>query len=89
MKLSSELHDTFRNSNASLCCRVLTRKMKHGSAEHVDQCVRLTGEVAAKVAGIIEREQGKGRSWPWWPVLLRSGWPDRDAMTGLENGFAA
>lgn len=59
MQLAKELHETFRKQNASLCCRVLTKKVRHGSAEHIDQCVRLTGEVAAEVARIIEREQGK------------------------------
>lgn len=58
MKLSNELHDWFKSSNGknALCCRIITRGMEMGSAEHVDQCRFLTGLVAEQVAKMIARE---------------------------------
>jgi C_GCAxxG_C_C family probable redox protein len=64
MALARELHDRFKERNTSLCCRVLTKNMKFGSPEHVQQCVRFTGEVAADVARIIERETAHPPSTP-------------------------
>lgn len=57
MRLSKELHDDFKNTYKSTCCRVLTRGMDLGAKEHLDQCVAITGHVAAKTASIILREQ--------------------------------
>ena len=56
MALSKELHDSFQNNHKVLCCRILTKGMKLGSAEHLKQCVAFTGEVAVKTAQIIARE---------------------------------
>jgi C_GCAxxG_C_C family probable redox protein len=56
MTLSKELHDIFRKQHKCLCCRVLTKDMLLGSPEHMDQCVRFTGEVAVEAAKIIIRE---------------------------------
>ncbi|SDB49258.1 C_GCAxxG_C_C family probable redox protein [Desulfonatronum thiosulfatophilum] len=63
MNLAKELHDTFKDRNKALCCRVLTKKVKHCSVEHLDQCTRFTGEVAADVARIIERERRESGSF--------------------------
>lgn len=56
MKYARELHDRFRKANKSVCCRVLTKNMLEGSAEHQKQCAELTGEVVEIVAEIILRE---------------------------------
>lgn len=55
MELAKELHDTFRDRHACLCCRVLTRGMELGSPEHMKQCISLTGEVAEETAKLIVR----------------------------------
>lgn len=56
MALANELHDTFRKRHRALCCRVLTKDMKLGSSEHMEQCISFTGEVAEEVAKMIVRE---------------------------------
>ncbi len=56
MQLSKELHDIFKERNRVLCCRILTKGMKKGSKEHLTQCARFTGEVAADTARILARE---------------------------------
>lgn len=56
MALANELHDTFRKRHRALCCRVLTKDMKLGSSEHMEQCISFTGEVAEEVAKMILRE---------------------------------
>ena len=56
MSLSKELHDTFKERNKTLCCRILTKGMKKGDKEHMKQCIRFTGEVAADTARIMARE---------------------------------
>lgn len=54
MKLSRQLHDKFTELNRCTCCRMLTKGMEKGSAEHKKQCVRFTGEVAEEVSQIIK-----------------------------------
>ncbi len=39
------------------CCRVLIRDLQFGSAEHIQQCVAITGEVAADVIELLSRDQ--------------------------------
>ena len=58
MLLSKELHDYFQAKNKVLCCKILTKGMTFGSAEHLEQCIRFTGEIAVKTAEIIARELG-------------------------------
>ena len=52
--LSSELHDRFQKRNGSTCCRKLIRHVEFGSSDHIKQCIRLTGEVAADVVDLME-----------------------------------
>lgn len=52
--LSAELHDRFLRRNKVACCRKLIKHMKFGSKEHMRQCIRFTGEVAADVIDLIE-----------------------------------
>ncbi len=59
MALTKELHNEFKNTHRSLCCRVLTKDMELGSQEHMEQCISFTGEVAEKVARMIIRELDK------------------------------
>jgi C_GCAxxG_C_C family probable redox protein len=53
---AKELHDRFEARRKRVCCRVLTRNLKLGSPEHVQQCITITGEVAADVIDLLERE---------------------------------
>lgn len=59
MALTKELHNEFKNTHRSLCCRVLTKDMELGSSKHMEQCISFTGEVAEKVARMIIRELDK------------------------------
>jgi C_GCAxxG_C_C family probable redox protein len=59
MALTKELHNEFKNTHRSLCCRVLTKDMELGSQKHMEQCISFTGEVAEKVARMIIRELDK------------------------------
>jgi len=53
---SKELHDRFKSQRGSTCCRVLIRKFQLGSPEHIQQCIQITGEVAADVIDILSRD---------------------------------
>ena len=53
---SKELHDRFKARRKSTCCRILISKHTFGSPEHIQQCVAITGEVAADVVEILSRE---------------------------------
>ncbi len=53
---AKELHDRFQTRRKSTCCRVLIRKFQMGSPEHIQQCIAITGEVAADVIDILSRE---------------------------------
>jgi C_GCAxxG_C_C family probable redox protein len=53
LQLAKELHDWFKQEFKSTCCRVLIKDLEFASPEHMDQCVRITGTVAEKVARMI------------------------------------
>jgi C_GCAxxG_C_C family probable redox protein len=55
---AKELHDWFLSEKGSTCCRVLVRSLEFGSSEHIDQCVTFTGDVAAKVARMLNAGAG-------------------------------
>ena len=55
LKLSAELHDWFKTTFGSACCRVLIKKVEFGGKEHIEQCTRITGLVAEYVANTIEK----------------------------------
>lgn len=59
---SRELHDRFKARRKSTCCRVLIRKFQMGSPEHIQQCTKITGEVAADVIEILARDDFPERS---------------------------
>ncbi|MDR1922301.1 MAG: C-GCAxxG-C-C family protein [Candidatus Adiutrix sp.] len=58
MALAGELHSNFKTNHKVLCCKILTKNMDLGSADHMRQCISFTGEVAEKTAHIIARELG-------------------------------
>ena len=58
MELSNELHKIFKENHKVACCRVLTKKVTHGSPEHKQQCAGIAGEVTEETAKIIIREKG-------------------------------
>ncbi len=62
MALGKELHDFFKENHGTLCCRSLTRGMKLGSKEHMEQCIAFTGEVAERTTRLILRELEKDSS---------------------------
>jgi len=53
---AAALHDAFKQQYRSACCRVLTKRLEWGSAEHYAQCQRFVGGTAEMVATIL-REQ--------------------------------
>lgn len=55
MQLSNELYNRFIDRNRYSCCKILTKNMIKGSAGHMKQCVRFTGEVAQDCVEIIEK----------------------------------
>ena len=55
---AQELHDWFAAEKGSTCCRVLIRGLDFGSPEHTDQCVAITGDVAAHVASMLDHQDG-------------------------------
>ena len=62
MQLSKELHDDFKKTYKSTCCRMLTKGMALGSEEHMKKCISLTGDLAEKTAAIIIRELEKAEN---------------------------
>ena len=58
MELTKELHDYFQSKHKVLCCKILCKGMELGSPKHMEQCIAITGDIAAKTAEIIARELG-------------------------------
>ena len=60
LEVAKELHDWFKENNGknALCCRILTKEFDMGAGEHKEQCIKLTGMIAGKVAEIVIREFG-------------------------------
>ena len=70
---AKELHDRFLARRKSTCCRVLIRKFEFGCPEHIQQCITITGEVAADVIRLLERGIGgcPAHSLEFSPKLAR------------------
>lgn len=47
--LSKELHDEFKKQFGSTCCRILIRDFVFGSQEHLEHCIKVTGEATKMV----------------------------------------
>ena len=56
LEKAKELHDWFLAAKGSTCCRALIRKLEFGSPEHIDQCVAFTGDVAERLAKVLNAE---------------------------------
>ncbi len=50
---SNRLHDWFKGSYNSTCCRVLSKKVKHDPKQHFVQCASFTAETAEMTARVI------------------------------------
>ena len=50
---AKELHDWFKAEKHSTCCRALIAGLEFGSAEHIDQYVAFTGDVAEHLALVL------------------------------------
>jgi C_GCAxxG_C_C family probable redox protein len=48
-----QLHDWFLDEKGSTCCRALIRDLEFGSPQHMDQCVAFTGDVAERLAVVL------------------------------------
>lgn len=53
LEKAKELHDWFLDDKSSTCCRALIKHLEFGSGEHIDQCVRFTGDVAERLASML------------------------------------
>ncbi len=53
---AKELHDRFKARRRSVCCRALIRRFEFGSPDHLAQCIAITGEVAADVIELLDRQ---------------------------------
>ena len=52
-RAAKELHDRYKASFGSTCCRVLTNDIKRGTKDHYRLCAQHTGEAAEQAARII------------------------------------
>ena len=48
-----QLHEEFRATHGTTCCRVLTRKIRHDEKAHFKQCAELTANGAEMAARLI------------------------------------
>ncbi len=48
-----QLHDAFKAANGAVCCRALTRRVRHDRHAHFQQCARLTADAAEMAARLI------------------------------------
>lgn len=53
---AKELHDRFKARRQHVCCSTLIKKFEFGSPEHLEQCIAITGEVAADVIDLLAAE---------------------------------
>jgi C_GCAxxG_C_C family probable redox protein len=84
LRAANLVHDRFKATFGSTCCRVLTRKVKENAREHFQQCAGLTGQAAEMAAAIIlekaptlvekaDVEYLEDRDSRLWGALLRIG----------------
>lgn len=57
---TKELHDWFKKTQRSTCCRVLIKDVKFGGKEHIQQCINITSDVAGKTMELILKYQEMG-----------------------------
>ena len=56
---AKELHDRFKQRRKTVCCRTLIKSFDFGSPEHMEQCIAITGEVAADVIDLLSGSSSK------------------------------
>jgi len=54
LEKAKALHDWFKAEKRSACCRVLIAGMEFGSPAHIDRCVTFTGDVAERLALMLD-----------------------------------
>jgi C_GCAxxG_C_C family probable redox protein len=67
--LSRKLHDRFKNSYGSTCCRVLIKGLVQGSEAHFEQCAEHSAYAAALAAALILEVQPERIALADWPYL--------------------
>ena len=55
-KIASRIHNLFKETYGSTCCRVLTRKVKGSKKAHMEHCATITAFAAENAARIIIEE---------------------------------
>jgi C_GCAxxG_C_C family probable redox protein len=53
MPAAKLLHNRFKESFGSTCCRALSKKVKHNPSQHFKQCARITAQTAEFAALIV------------------------------------
>lgn len=48
-----QLHDAFKASNGAICCRVLSKKVRHDKKAHFQRCADLTADATELAARLI------------------------------------
>ena len=56
LEKAKELHDWFLADKGSTCCRSLIRQFEFGSPEHMEQCIRFTGDVTEQLAQMLNED---------------------------------
>jgi len=56
LEKAKELHDWFLADKGSTCCRALIRQFEFGSPEHMEQCIRFTGDVTEQLAQMLNED---------------------------------
>jgi C_GCAxxG_C_C family probable redox protein len=57
LELSGELADRFKKREGATCCREITARLVFTSETRREKCIALTGQVAADVWEMLERER--------------------------------
>ena len=79
-KASQGLHDQFKATFGSTCCRVLSRKVKNDPKAHFKQCTGFTGQGAQMAARILLQAR---------PELIQKANPDFLARADTRAGAVA
>ncbi len=71
-----QLHDAFKASNGAICCRVLSKKVRHDKKAHFQKCTDLTAYAAEMAARLILQKR---------PGLI--GRLNKDCITRRHSGI--
>ncbi|MCB2187834.1 MAG: C-GCAxxG-C-C family protein [Deltaproteobacteria bacterium] len=56
-RAARRLHQAFKETEGSTCCRVLSSKVKHDKKVHFEQCAGITGRTARAAARVLLEER--------------------------------